>query len=581
MLQQDIARLLSETADLLEIDGAETFRISSFRRASRSLDDFTGDLQAWADEGKLTSIPGIGKGMAARIQEYLDTGRLEEHDSLKSKFPPGLLTLLDVPGMGPKKVSVIHRSLGVGNLTELRRVIESGELAELPGFGAASVRKIAEGITFLESSAARTPLGVALPLAETVLDRVRLIDGVVRAEIAGSLRRGCETIGDVDIVCETTEGRARDIVRTFTELQGVQRVLASGDTKGSITIELEQGRPLQIDLRVVPGESYGAALQYFTGSKEHNVRVREFAVRKGWRLNEYGLFDGESSIAGRTEADIYARLGLPMAPPEQREDRGELELDEKALQLVELADIRGDLHMHTMASDGRNTIEEMALAAKERGYDYIAICDHSKSSVIANGLSIERMWQHIEDVRAVDKKIKGIAVLAGCECDILADGSLDYPDDILAACDWVVASVHSGMSAAKSGKDGPTQRTLAAMENPFVCAIGHPTGRLINRRPAMELDMERVVQAAAESRTMLEINASWQRLDLKDIHVRQARAAGVTLVINTDAHSTDQLDQMRFGVITARRGGARKDDVANTGTLANLRKLIQEKRCKK
>lgn len=578
MVQQDIARILEAMADLLEIDGAEAFRVNSFRRAARSLDDFNGDLRETAAAGGVTSLAGIGKGMAARVQEYLDTGRIDEHEQLRAKFPPGLPALLDIPGVGPKKVGVMYRELKVGGIDDLKKVIASGDLAGLSGFGETSVRKIAEGITFLESSAGRTLLGMALPFAEIHVDRVRRMQGVLMADIAGSLRRGAETIGDVDILCAADEADAGEIIRRFTSFAGVARVLACGETKGSVTVNVGESRELQLDLRVVPLESYGAALQYFTGSKEHNVRLREMAVKRGWRLNEYGLYDGEKVLAGRNEADIYAKLGVRPIPPELREDRGEFELDDEALHLITLEDIRGDLHMHTVASDGHNTIEEMAEAAKARGYAYIAICDHSKSSVIANGLSIERMGKHIEDIRAASKRVKGITILAGCECDILADGSLDYPDEILAACDWVVASVHSGLSSGRSAKDGPTHRTLAAMDNPYVCAIGHPTGRLINKRAPMELDMPRIIEGAARSHTFLEINASWQRLDLKDAHVRMAREGGVTLVINTDAHSTDQLDQMRFGILTARRGGARKGDVANTATLAALRKLIDRKR---
>jgi DNA polymerase (family 10) len=353
--------------------------------------------------------------------------------------------------------------------------------------------------------------------------------------------------------------------------------LASGPTKGSVTFEVEEGRELQVDLRVVEEESFGAAWQYFTGSKEHNVRLRERAVARKWRLNEYGLYDGEKRLVGKDEEGIYKKLGLPWIPPELREDCGEFEREASSLELVNLDDVRGDLHMHTTASDGRNTIEEMALAAKARGYQYIAICDHSKSAVIANGLSIDRMKDHVAAIRAADQKIKGITILAGCECDILGDGSLDYPDEILALCDWVVASIHSGLGPG-TGKHGPTQRTLNAMRNRYVSALGHPTGRLINRRAAMELDMAAVSAEAVRTGTFLEINASWQRLDLKDVHVRQALDAGALLTINTDSHHVDQLEGMRLGILTARRGGASRKDIVNCLTLAALRKQIAAKR---
>lgn len=368
------------------------------------------------------------------------------------------------------------------------------------------------------------------------------------------------------------------MTHAFCRLTDVRRVLAEGGTKASVTVLIEGQRELQVDLRVVPRGSFGAALQYFTGSKAHNVRLRELASRRGLRLNEYGLYEGETQVAGTSEEEIYESLGLVCPPPELREDRGEFAAGVSYKQLLSLEHIRGDLHMHTVASDGRFTAEEMAAAAGARGYEYIAICDHSKSSVIANGLSVERMEQQIAFLRRLGNRLDGIALLVGCECDILPDGSLDYPDDILAQCDWVVASIHSAMGPGGSGKLSPTERTIAAIENRYVCAIGHPTGRLINRRPAMELDMGRIVELAASNGTCLEVNASWQRLDLKDQHARQALEAGVLLTINTDAHHVDQLDGIRFGVATARRAGALKDQVINTMSLAELRARVAVKR---
>ncbi len=571
MINAELVRAFEQIADLLEIDGADTFRISSYRRAARTLEDLSEDVATVAAEQRLTELSGIGKGTAERIQQFLTTGRIPLLDELEAKFPPGLPKLLEIPGMGPKKVGLVYRELKVGHLDDLKKVVASGALAQLPGMGEASVKKIADGIAFLESSAGRTPLGIALPVAEELVRRVAEFPGVRNVAIGGSLRRGAETVGDVDLLCDADDGAA--VVRQFIGLEGVRRVLASGGTKGSVTVDAGGGRELQIDLRVVESDSFGAALQYFTGSKAHNVRLRERAVARKWKLNEYGLFDGDKPIAGPTEEDVYKKLGLPWIPPELREDRGELE--QPPPELVGLDDIRGDLHMHTVASDGRCTIEEMAGAAQAIGYRYIAVCDHSKSSTIANGLSVDRMKKHIAAIRRINEHFKGMEILVGCECDILPDGALDYPDDILAECDWVVASIHSAMG---SGKHSPTARTLAAIENPYVCAVGHPTGRLINQRAAMELDMAAVVKAAARTKTMLEVNASWQRLDLKDLHVRQALSAGVMLTINTDAHHADQLSQMRFGVATARRGGTTKTDVANCLTLAGLRKRIALKR---
>ncbi len=576
MKNQELARVFERIADLLEIDGADTFRVNSYRRVSRTLKDAVEDIEELAAEKRLNELPGIGKASAQRIVLYLTTGHIDVLDELEAKFPPGLSKLLEIPGLGPKKVALVHKMLGVASTDDLQRVIASGELEKLPGLGAASVKKIADGMAFLQSSGGRTPLGEAIPIAESFLARVKSIPGVRRAEIAGSLRRGSETIGDIDILCDARDPEAA--IKAFIKFEGVKRMLAAGTTKGSVTIDLIDGRELQIDLRAIEEKSFGAAWQYFTGSKEHNVRLRERAVSNGWRLNEYGLHEGEKLLAGQREEDIYKKLGLPWIPPELREGRGEFDEAVAAEELVSLDDLRGDLHMHTVASDGRCTIEEMAEAAKKLGYEYIAICDHSKSSTIANGLSIERMKEHIAAIRDVAKRTKGIAVLVGCECDILPDGSLDYPNDILEQCDWVVASIHSAMGPGESHKKSPTERTLSAMRNPFVSAIGHPTGRLINKRAPMDLDLSAVIEAANETATFLEVNASWQRLDLKDLHVRQAIAAGVTLVIDTDAHHSDQLAWMRFGVMTARRGGAKKKNVLNCLTPAALRKRIAQKR---
>lgn len=576
MNNAEVSRLLARAADLLEIDGADGFRVNSYRRASRTIKEVTDDVATLMAAQRLTDLPGIGKGTAERIRSLVETGTMDVLEDLESRLPPGLPALLDIPGLGPKKIAVAFHELGVSNLDDLEAVIESGALAELRGFGGTSVKRIAEGMAFLESRGDRTPLGVALPIAEALAERVRALPGAKRVEVAGSLRRGLETIGDVDLLCEGKDGKA--IIKAFTAFEEVRRVLAEGATKGSVAVETEEHRELQIDLRVVDRDAFGAALQYFTGSKEHNVRLREAAVKRKWRLNEYGLYDGDTRIAGKTEEGIYKKLGFPFVPPALREDRGELEGNGDFSQLVTTEDIRGDLHVHTDASDGRHTISEMALGAKKLGYKYLAICDHSKSSAIANGLSIKRMEKHIRDIRAVDEETPGISIFVGCECDILSNGSLDYPDDLLAQCDWVVASIHSAMGKGGSDKSSGTERTLAAMANKFVSAIGHPTGRLIHRRAPMELDMGAIVRAAVETGTILEVNASWQRLDLKDLHVRQALEAGAKLVINTDAHSVDGLETVRYGVMTARRGGARTRDVINCLTPASLRKSIAAKR---
>jgi DNA polymerase (family 10) len=575
MVNAELAAAFDEVADLMELLGEDRFRIGSYRRAARVLGEFHEDIAVVCKEKRLTDIPGVGKSMAEKICEYLDTGKIQRLEELKAKLPRELVTLLQIPNMGPKKVTLVHQQLGVKNLEDLKRVIASGELAKLKGLGEQSVKKIADGIAFLESSSERVPLGVAAPLAETLAVQVRQISGVKQVAIAGSLRRGVETIGDIDLLCEAENGP--EVIKAFTSLPAVKSVLAAGDTKGSITVWLPGGKAMQVDLRVVPEASFGAAHQYFTGSKAHNIRLREIAIKKGWKLNEWGLFEGEKQLAGRTEEAIYKELHVPMVPPELREDRGECDPHFECPELVTLQDMRGDLHMHTTASDGRCSIDEMAEACKAQGYEYLAICDHSRSSVIANGLSIERMEQHIAAIRAADKRVKGIAILAGCECDILPEGKLDYPDSLLRECDLVVASIHS---AQTGGKRTATERTLAAIENPYVTIIGHPTGRLINRRKPMDIDMAQVVAAAARNHTVLEINASWQRLDLKDVHVRQALEAGVLLAIDTDAHSVEQLDQLKFGVTIARRAGATPKDMLNTRNLKALTAAIAKKRGK-
>ncbi|MCP4592938.1 MAG: DNA polymerase/3'-5' exonuclease PolX [bacterium] len=577
MSNVEIARTFERIADLLEISGEDRFRINTYRRVSHTLRDLTQDVAELAEQDRLAELPGVGKSTVGKIKEYLATGTIDLLTELEDKLPDELPDLLKIPGLGPKTVALVHQELGVGSMDDLRVVIEDGRLAALPGLGKKSVEKIDEGIAFLASSSGRTRLGVALPIAEALLDQVLSIQGVRQATLAGSIRRGAETIGDVDILCEGTAGEA--IITEFVNLSAVSRVLAAGKTKGSVVVVMPNGSELQVDLRVVAGESYGAALQYFSGSKEHNVRLREMAVRQGLRLNEYGLFDGEKQLAGACEEDIYTRLGLSCPAPELREDRGECDPKWSPSKLITLDDVRGDLHIHTTASDGANTIEEMARAAQDRGYSYLAICDHSRSSAIANGLSIEALLELIAEIGEVNRGMTDFEILAGTECDILAGGSLDYPDEVLAQCDFVVASIHAAMGkAVRKGKATPTERTLAAIANPYVTVIGHPTGRLINKRAPMEIDIAGIAEAAAANDTALELNASHQRLDLKDLHLRLTVEAGAKVIISSDAHSTKGYEQMRYGILTARRGGVTADDVINTRPLAAFKKWIRLKR---
>jgi len=574
MINKELARIFDDIADLMEIKGEDAFRINTYRRVARLFQDTTEDIAALSAAGTLTELPGIGKGTAQRVAQFLSEGKIDVHQELIASVPTGLPALLAIPGLGPKRIALMWKKLGVESMDDLKKAIEAGTLAALPGMGEKSVKKILQGIQFLERSSGRIPLGLAFPLAKQIANRLANLPAVKRVELAGSLRRGRETIGDADILCDSPNGP--EVIRTFTTLAEVKQVLASGDTKGSVLVNLPEGGQMQVDLRVVPSESFGAALQYFTGSKEHNIRLRELAIKKGLKLNEYGLFKGDLLIAGSDEEEIYGKLGLPWMPPEIREDRGEIESAPRLPPLVELADIRGDLHIHSTASDGRNTIDEIAASAKKLGYQYIVISDHSKSERIANGLSVKAMKQHIKTIREANEKNKGIEILVSAEVDILGDGSLDYPDEVLEECDIVIASIHSGLS---QDRQKVTARTLAAIRSPYGNIIGHPTGRMLGQRAAMDLDMDAVIQEAAETGTALELNASWQRLDLCDLHVRKAVEAGAMVAISTDAHSIDQMAQyMSYGVCTARRGWAPKESILNVQSLRSLRTFVASKR---
>jgi DNA polymerase (family 10) len=573
MNNASVAQILGQIADLLDFKGENPFRVNSYRKAARAIRELRASVSDLAGRGELQNIPGVGQAIAEKIQEYMTTGKIQAHDELVSQFPPTLPRLLEIPGLGPRKVAILYERLKVGSVDDLRAAIQSGAIEQLAGFGRKTADKLLEGIEFLAESSQRTILAEAWPIAENVRAGVLELPGVRRVEVAGSLRRGCETIGDIDLLCDAPGGAA--VIQGFTKSPLASSVRAAGDTKGSILVAKPRGGEIQVDLRVVPAESFGAAWQYFTGSKEHNVRLRQRAIERGWRLNEYGLFDGQRMVAGREEADIYQALGFEYFPPELREDRGEIEKAGASAELVCRTDIRGDLHMHTDASDGRATLEEMVDAAQSLGYEYIAITDHSRSSAIAGGLSIEALLAHTARVRETNEKLKGITLLAGTECDILSDGSLDYPDEVLAQLDWVVASIHAAQSQDRAQL---MKRTIAALENPHVCVLGHPSGRLLGKRDAMDLDWEEVVRVAARTGTALEVNSSYKRLDLKDLHVRMAMDAGCWITIDTDAHSLSELGYMSLGVQTARRGWAQRDRVLNTFDTVKLQSWIKSKR---
>ncbi|MCP3902847.1 MAG: DNA polymerase/3'-5' exonuclease PolX [Planctomycetes bacterium] len=574
-----LATIFNEMAAVLELIGANPFRVNAHARVARVLKDLTVDVATLADEPKqLEAIEGIGKASAKKIAEFVATGAVAEHERLVGEVPGGLLALLEIPGLGPKTVKMLWDDGGVTDLASLKDAIARGALADLPRMGDKTIRNITESIAFAEQSGDRARLGIAMPLAESIVERLRAVPGAGRVQYTGSLRRGRETIGDIDILATARE--PEKLAESFTTMPGVAKVLAAGRTKCSV--RLEAG--IQVDLRLVDEEAWGAALLYFSGSKEHNVALRERAGKRGARLNEYGLFpdDGDDAppqqrgiapIASRTEKEIYAALDLPWIPPELREDRGELTA--QIPKLIELADIRADLHAHTVASDGKMTIDELAAAARDRGYHTVAVTDHSQASAVAGGLTVEDLLRHVDAVHEANERIDGITILAGSEVDILADGHLDYDDEVLARLDIVVASPHValGQDPAKA-----TRRLLTAIRHPLVHVIGHPTGRMVNRREGLHPDIEALVTAAAEHGTALEINANDMRLDLRDVHVRAAVEAGALISINTDAHTPGQLELMPYGVLTGRRGWLTADGCINAWPAKRLHAWLAENR---
>ncbi len=572
-----LSELFDQMADIMEILAEDRFRINSYRKVARLIGDMPTDVEEMLSAGKLAKTPGIGKSSLAKIEEFVQTGIIAAHQQLLKKIPSGLLELLKIPGMGPKGVKALYENLQVKSMKDLKRVLAKNLVAELPGFGEKKAAAIAKGIKFLEKSTGRILLDEALEASELVGEFLERLSGTKKIQPAGSVRRMAETIGDVDILVAAKNGKG--IIQAFTGAEFVREVIAAGPTKGSAIVQAE-ACPVHIDVRVVPKESFGAAAQYFTGSKQHNVRLREIAVKAKLKLNEYGLFDKKDKmIAGSSEEEIYERLGLDYIDPLLREDRGEIEAAQNHClpKLVQLRDIKGDLHVHTNASDGDCSISEMAEAARQLGYKYICITDHSKSSAIANGLSAKRLANQIKQIRKLNEKIKGIRILAGSEVDILADSSIDFDDKLLADLDFVMASIHSGMG---SSREKVTTRTLKAMDNTYINCIAHPTGRLLGQREPMDIDIAAVIKHAAETGTALEVNANPWRLDLKDIHCKMAIEAGVKLIIGTDAHNVEGLWLMEYGVATAGRGWATRADVLNTLTLTKIQSFVKNKRPK-
>ncbi|MEM1211221.1 MAG: DNA polymerase/3'-5' exonuclease PolX [Planctomycetota bacterium] len=558
---RQLAGLFQQMADINDILGGNRFKSIAYQKAARvvgELDRSVTDI----DPADLKQVEGIGGGTADRIAEYLDTGQIADHQKLLSKVPAGLTELLDVSGLGPKSVALLWKEAGVENRADLAEKLETDELAELKGFGKKTIENIKKSLAFMDEASKRHRIGTADGLAQAFLTALSGLPGVQRIEPAGSLRRGKETIGDLDILVAAEASDAGPIFEAFATHDRVTDVLLRGDTKCSVRTDVG----MQVDLRVVPPDAFGAALMYFTGSKEHNVKMRQRALDYGYTLNEYALADKDNKakvIAAATEEEVFKALGLAWVPPELREDRGELKLAESGdiPELITLDDIQAELHTHTTASDGTWSIEENALNAAARGFHTVAITDHSKGQVQANGLSNERLEKHIVAVREVAAKLKGkIRVLAGSEVDILADGKLDYPDSLLAELDVVVASPHAALT---QDPKKATARLLKAIENPHVTVLGHPTGRLILRREGLSPDIPKLCQACAEQGIAMEINANHYRLDLRDTHARAALDHGCKLAINTDAHGPADLGQLRYGVLTARRAGATAADVIN------------------
>lgn len=571
MKNQEIAKIFNDIADILELKGENLFRIRAYRRAALNIESFTKNV-AETPRDELLQIPGIGQDLAAKIEEYVGTGSLRLYEDLKRDLPEGFSTLLSVPGLGPKTAKLLSDKLKVKNLEDLERLARGHKLRGIPGIKEKTEENILKGIEMLRRGMDRQPLGKVLPIADDIVENLKRRSRVRKIIVAGSIRRWKDTVRDIDILATAEDSKA--VMNAFVRLPHVKDVLMKGPTKSSVIIH----EGLQVDLRVVEEGSFGAALAYFTGSKEHNIRLREMAVKAGLKINEYGIFRerDDKRIGGEEEEDVYRALGLPFIPPELREDSGEIEaaIEARLPNLVTLGDIKGDLHVHTKRSDGSHDFDELIAAARKRGYQYIAITDHSKGLGIARGLSEERIIEEKKEIEAINQKLKGFRLLAGVEVDIRSDGNMDFPDEILSQLDIVIASVHSGF---RQSKEQITKRMISAMRNPYVSIIAHPTGRLIGERDPYEVDMEEVLRQAKKTGTAVEINAYPLRLDLNDIHAKMAKEMGVKMAISTDAHVISQFDYLPYGVSIARRGWLEQRDVLNTMSYDELVKALKKR----
>ncbi|MEN6522043.1 MAG: DNA polymerase/3'-5' exonuclease PolX [Armatimonadota bacterium] len=565
MRKEDVVEMLNDIADMLEMKGESAFRVRAYREAARQVELLQEDITVLAVQGRLTDIHGIGESIAGKITEYVTTGRSTYRDQLAKTLPSGLSEILSIPGVGAKKAKIFYENLGISTVDELEEAAKAHKLRELPNIREKTEQNVLEGIRRLKQQTGRLLLGVALPAAEEIIRQLRSDPSVERIDVGGSIRRMQETIGDIDILVSSST--PKEAIEAFTNLPAAKSVIAKGKTKASVLTHQD----LQIDLRVVSPDDWGAALQYFTGSKDHNIRLRSIAESRGLKISEYGIFrvDTGEKLAGKEECEIYETLGMACIPPELRTATGEIEaaMEGRLPNLIELSDIRGDLHSHTNWSDGANPIEAMAEAAMALGYEYLAISDHSVSMGFIHGLSTDRVREQRRIIDELNDTYDGFRLLQGIEVNIRSDGRLDYDDDVLARFDVVTASIHSGLGQPM---EVITARLLSAIRNPHVDIIGHPTGRLIGRRDPSDFDRDAVFKAAAETGTALEINSQPDRLDLKDIDVRHAKNLGADLAINSDAHTTTQLGGIRYGVAAARRGWVEKGRVLNALPLDTL-----------
>lgn len=565
-----IAAILDEIGTFLELKGENPFRCQAYHNAARAIAQLEGDLGEWIEQQRLTEIPGIGKDLAQKIETLYKTGRLEQYEELRREIPAGLLELLRVPGLGPKKAKALYDNLGIDSLSKLRQACQEGRVAKLRGFGEKTQQKILEGLAFLDKTGKRVLLAEAEYLADRICGELRKLKEIIRIQACGSLRRRKETVGDLDILVSSNHPKI--VMDKFVSLPEVIQVTAHGETKSSVVLE----NGLNCDLRVVSDEQFPFALHYFTGSKEHNIAMRARAQQFGLKLNEYGLEGEKGAIRAKDEADIFHALKLDYIPPELRENTGEIEAaaEHRLPKLVEWKDLRGTFHCHTDWSDGRNSLEEMAEAARELGWRYLGIADHSQSLGVARGLDPDRVRQQFAEIDRLNKKWKDFRILKGTECDVLPDGRLDYPDELLERFDYVVISVHSHFNMSK---EEMTRRIVRAMQHPKVTMLGHATGRLLLRRDGYPLDLDQVLKIAAENKVMIEINGQPDRMELDWVHVKHAKSLGVMLVLNPDAHSTTELRYVRYALDVARRGWLEKSNVLNSRTLAQVLQLFKKR----